>query len=76
MGSSSEAGILAGSASLTGGHGTTITWAPNIAALGVDNALEIGIGSATLGLIAASLIGDPIANAFVIRFAIAFVRDL
>ncbi len=60
--SPSAVGVLAGSASLIGGHGTTIAWAPDIAGLGVDNALEIGIACATLGLIIASLIGGPIAK--------------
>ncbi len=62
VGSPTAVGVLAGSASLIGGHGTTIAWAPDIAALGVDNALEIGIACATLGLIFASLIGGPIAQ--------------
>ncbi|MGH1439062.1 MAG: sodium/glutamate symporter [Cellvibrionaceae bacterium] len=60
-------GVLAGSASLIGGHGTTIAWAPDIAAIGVENALEIGIASATLGLILASLIGGPIAQFLLAR---------
>lgn len=56
-------GILAGSASLIGGHGTTIAWAPEIAAShGVANALEFGVAAATLGLVVASLLGGPIAR--------------
>lgn len=56
-------GILAGSASLIGGHGTAIAWAPEIAENhGVPNALEIGVAAATLGLVIASLIGGPIAR--------------
>lgn len=57
-----QIGMLGGSASLIGGHGTTIAWAPEIARQGIDNALEIGIASATLGLILASMIGGPIAH--------------
>ncbi|MGI9482242.1 MAG: sodium/glutamate symporter [Hyphomicrobiales bacterium] len=61
-------GILAGSASLIGGHGTTIAWAPDIAAdHGVVNALEIGVACATLGLVIASLIGGPIAQYLITR---------
>ena len=67
VGNSPTVGVLAGSASLIGGHGTTIAWAPDIAALGVDNALEIGIACATLGLIIASLIGGPIAQYLLYR---------
>ena len=56
-------GVLTGSASLIGGHGTSIAWAPEIAAnYGVPDALEIGIASATLGLVIASLLGGPIAK--------------
>ncbi|MEM1140251.1 MAG: sodium/glutamate symporter, partial [Pseudomonadota bacterium] len=56
-------GVVVGSASLIGGHGTTIAWAPDIAAEhGIDNALEIGIAAATLGLVMASLLGGPIAR--------------
>ncbi len=56
-------GVLTGSASLIGGHGTSIAWAPEIAANhGVPNALEIGVASATLGLVIASLLGGPIAK--------------
>ena len=55
-------GVLTGSASLIGGHGTAIAWADEIEKLGVNSALEIGIASATLGLVVASLIGGPIAK--------------
>ncbi|MEM9668790.1 MAG: sodium/glutamate symporter [Pseudomonadota bacterium] len=55
-------GILAGSASLIGGHGTAIAWAPEIASsYGVENALEVGVAAATLGLVMASFLGGPIA---------------
>lgn len=57
-----QIGMLGGSASLIGGHGTTIAWAPEIVKQGIENALEIGIASATLGLILASMIGGPIAQ--------------
>ena len=61
-------GILGGSASLIGGHGTTIAWAPEIAANhGVPNALEVGVACATLGLVIASLIGGPIAQFLITR---------
>ena len=68
MGAPAAIGVLAGSASLIGGHGTTIAWAPEVVALGVNNALEIGIACATLGLILASLIGGPIAHILINRY--------
>jgi ESS family glutamate:Na+ symporter len=62
------AGILLGSASLIGGHGTTIAWAPEIAArTGAGGLMELGIASATLGLIVAALAGGPLARALIAR---------
>ena len=59
--------VFVGSASLIGGHGTTIAWAPIInERFGLSNALEVGIATATLGLVIASLVGGPIAG-FLIR---------
>lgn len=55
--------VFLGSASLIGGHGTTIAWAPLISQrFGIANALEVGIAVATLGLVVASLVGGPIAS--------------
>ncbi len=65
-------GILGGSVSLIGGHGTTIAWAPYfIKSQGIANAQEIGIACATLGLILASLMGGPIANLLINRYQLA-----
>lgn len=72
MGQPNAMGVLAGSASLIGGHGTTIAWAPEIAAShGVPNALEIGVAAATLGLVVASLLGGPIAKFLLAHYRIA-----
>ncbi|MCG8456543.1 MAG: sodium/glutamate symporter [Holophagales bacterium] len=60
-------GVLAGSTSLIGGHGTAIAWAPEVVKLGVENALEIGVACATLGLVVASLVGGPIARYLIHR---------
>jgi glutamate:Na+ symporter, ESS family len=63
---------LLGSASLIGGHGTTIAWAPAISArFGLANALEIGIAAATLGLVIASLVGGPIAQFLISRHGLS-----
>ncbi len=57
-----KAGLMLGSISLTGGVGTTLAWAPIFEErLGIGNALELGIAGNTLGLIAACVIGGPIA---------------
>ncbi|MGF1786868.1 sodium/glutamate symporter [Photobacterium swingsii] len=56
-------GLLSGTVSLIGGHGTAIAWAPKIGeAFDLDTAMEIGIASATFGLILASIMGGPIAK--------------
>jgi len=61
-------GLLGGSVSLFGGHGTTIAWSPRIAEdYGISNAMEIGIACATFGLILASLMGGPIAKFLITR---------
>ena len=58
-----QVGMLGGTVSLIGGHGTAIAWAPRIAEdFGISNAMEIGIACATFGLILASLMGGPIAK--------------
>jgi glutamate:Na+ symporter, ESS family len=61
-------GLLGGSVSLLGGHGTSIAWAPTFAEKhGIPNATEIGIAGATLGLVISSLIGGPIARFLITR---------
>jgi ESS family glutamate:Na+ symporter len=68
-------GIISGSASLIGGHGTAIAWAPDFAAVGIENSLEIGVAAATLGLVVASLIGGPIAKLLISRFKLVGESD-
>ncbi|MCG9604423.1 sodium/glutamate symporter [Vibrio chagasii] len=61
-------GLLSGSISLIGGHGTAIAWAPKVGEqFGLESAMEIGIASATFGLILASLMGGPIAKFLIKR---------
>ncbi len=67
---------LLGSAALIGGHGTTIAWAPVIEQqFGLKHAMEIGIASATIGLVAASLVGGPTARFLVSRYGLKGPRD-
>jgi ESS family glutamate:Na+ symporter len=62
-------GMLGGTISLIGGHGTAIAWAPKIAeGHGVANAMEIGIACATFGLILASIMGGPMAKFLITRY--------
>ena len=65
-------GMLGGTVSLIGGHGTSIAWAPRIMEEhGITNAMEIGIACATFGLILASLMGGPIAKFLITRHQLA-----
>jgi len=68
-------GLLGGTVSLIGGHGTAIAWAPKIAEnYGVSNAMEVGIACATFGLILASLMGGPIAKFLITRHNLTPVK--
>lgn len=68
FGMPAQAGVLLGSASLIGGHGTAIAWGRTLEeASGMAGLAEMGITVATLGLIAASLAGGPIARHLVER---------
>jgi glutamate:Na+ symporter, ESS family len=63
FGMPSAAGVVMGSLALSGGHGTTIAWAPLIAAEhDFPAAMETGLAAATLGLITACVLSGPIAN--------------
>ncbi|MDV5168043.1 sodium/glutamate symporter [Photobacterium rosenbergii] len=69
FGLDSPVGMLGGSVSLIGGHGTAIAWAPRISeGYGISNAMEIGVACATFGLILASLMGGPIAKYLITRY--------
>jgi ESS family glutamate:Na+ symporter len=69
FGLASPVGLLGGSVSLIGGHGTAIAWAPRIASdYDIANAMEVGIACATFGLILASIMGGPIAKLLINRY--------
>jgi len=71
-----KAGLMVGSISLTGGAGTTLAWAPLfIEKLGISNAHELGMASNTVGLIAACVIGGPIANRLIRRYQLKTSGD-
>ena len=69
-------GLLGGTVSLIGGHGTAIAWAPRFAEnYGIGNAMEIGVACATFGLVLASLIGGPVAKFLVSRHQLVAGSD-
>ena len=59
-------GIVTGSISMTGGHGTVGGFAPVLEDMGLQSAGTIGMAAATFGLIAGSMVGGPLAD-FIIR---------
>ncbi len=61
-------GLMAGSISFAGGHGTAIAWGSEFEASGLENASSIGLAFATFGLVAGGLVGGPIARRLIKRF--------
>ena len=55
-------GLLAGSISFAGGHGTAIAWGAVAEEAGFARAGEIGLAFATFGLVSGGLVGGPIAR--------------
>ena len=56
-------GIVAGSAALQGGHGNIVSWAPVLKEqFGLTNTMEVGMISATFGLIIGGTFGGPVAK--------------
>ncbi len=61
-------GILGGSVSLSGGHGTAIAWGDEFqSTYGIESAKEMGIACATFGLILGGIIGGPVGNFLISR---------
>lgn len=60
-------GLLAGSISFAGGHGTAIAWGQVAEEAGFEGAKAIGIAFATFGLITGGLVGGPIARRLISR---------
>ena len=72
----SQAGVMMGTTSLIGGHGTAIAWGPVVEQqYVVAGAAELGIAAATIGLIMASLLGGPIASYLIARDQLAPSAD-
>jgi len=61
-------GVIGGSVSLSGGHGTAIAWTPVFRDdYGIQLAGEIGIACATFGLVLGGLLGGPLARFLIER---------
>ncbi|MEM7226397.1 MAG: sodium/glutamate symporter [Pseudomonadota bacterium] len=64
-------GLMGGSVSFAGGHGTAIAWGDQAVAAGLVGANEIGVAFATFGLIAGGLLGGPVARLLIARERLA-----
>ncbi|MBP4633211.1 sodium/glutamate symporter [Acinetobacter baumannii] len=65
-------GLIAGSITLTGGHGTAGAWGEIIESQhGIQGALALGMASATFGLIIGGVIGGPLAKLLINRYSLA-----
>ena len=64
-------GLLAGSITLSGGHGTAAAWGQKFAEeRNLQGAVELGIAAATYGLVAGGLLGGPLASFLMRRFGV------
>lgn len=61
-------GIVCGSASLTGGHGTVLGFADLFKEAGLAGADTLGLAAATFGLAAGGLLGGPLAVRMIRKF--------
>lgn len=60
MGLPSIMGVVCGSLTMAGGHGTTQAFVPQLEDAGLKNAWVIGSAMATMGLVVGSLMGGPV----------------
>jgi ESS family glutamate:Na+ symporter len=60
-------GLIAGSITLTGGHGTVGGWGPLLEEMGVDQATALGLACATFGLVIGGITGGPVAERLVVK---------
>lgn len=68
-------GLIAGSITLTGGHGTAGAWGEILETQhGIQGALALGMASATFGLIIGGIIGGPLAKFLIQRHQLSHAR--
>ncbi|MEW9503212.1 sodium/glutamate symporter [Jeotgalibacillus marinus] len=61
-------GVMLGTASMEGGHGTATAFGTTLEGMGVEGALSVGLAAATVGLIAGGVIGGPIVKYLVTKY--------
>lgn len=67
IGQNSLLGLVCGSITMVGGHGTAGAWGPELEAMGLPAGEVVALAAATFGVIMGSLIGGPIGSARIKR---------
>jgi glutamate:Na+ symporter, ESS family len=65
LGVSPLVGLVCGSVTMTGGHGTALGFAADLEKAGLPNAAVVGVAAATFGLVAGGLLGGPLGGALI-----------
>jgi glutamate:Na+ symporter, ESS family len=60
-------GLVCGSVTMTGGHGTALGFAAELEKAGLPGAPVLGVAAATFGLVAGGLLGGPVGGALIRR---------
>ena len=68
FGESPLLGMAAGSIPLTGGHGTSAAFGPELQRYGLEAGLTVSIAAATFGLVAGSIIGGPVGERLIAKY--------
>lgn len=63
-------GLIMGTITLAGGHGTAISWGNYLEQLGYTGSLDLGLIGATLGLIMGSIIGGPVSGSLIRKYSL------
>jgi glutamate:Na+ symporter, ESS family len=67
LGVSPLLGLVCGSVTMTGGHGTALGFAADLEKAGLPGAAVLGVAAATFGLVAGGLIGGPVGGTLIRR---------
>ena len=65
MGVNPLLGLVCGSVTMTGGHGTALGFAADLQKAGLEAASVVGVAAATFGLVAGGLLGGPLGGALI-----------
>lgn len=67
MGVSPLLGLVCGSVTMTGGHGTALGFAAELEKAGLNAAAVVGVAAATFGLVCGGLLGGPVGGGLIRR---------